>query len=261
MTMTADFAILILSCDKYADLWTPFLNQFRKYFPIGGTPVYLGSNLIACKEEGVIPVLSGYDHDWSTSYRNILLQLREKKLFVILEDLLLTAPVDVDLLHAAQDILQRENAIHVKYWGVPAPDALTKDANVGLYERGAPYRASVCGFWDREYLLNLLIAGENPWNFEILGSYRTSYSDGFYGLTKPLCTCCNMVEKGNWIPASAAWAKKEGIAIDLDIRPILDGRRHLLSQFKMLIFKVMMKVPWQKRVKWMNTLRRVFISY
>lgn len=259
--MANNFAILILSCDKYADLWTPFLRQFRKYFPVDEYPVYLGSNLISCEEEGVATVLSGPDADWSTSYKRILKQIPEKKLFVILEDLFLMSPVDNVLFYSALDLLFEQDALHIKYWAAPMPDAPTEYPNIGLHGRGAPYRASVCGFWDREYLLALLIEGESPWNFEILGSYRTSYSDGFYGLKRPLCTFCNMVEKGYWIPQSVSFAHEEGIELELDRRPLLKGGNQFVSRLQIFYFDLMLHVPWRWRVALLNKLRRILISY
>ena len=64
-----NFAVLVLSCDKYSDLWSPFIRQFKKFFPFEGYKIYLGSNLVACTEVGIIPILSGEDVDWSTSFK------------------------------------------------------------------------------------------------------------------------------------------------------------------------------------------------
>lgn len=254
-------AILVLSCDKYADLWPSFLRQFRKFFPVEAYPLYFGSNKVRCDGPGVIPVLSGDDPDWSTSFKRILAQIREPKLFVILEDLFLASPVDADGFQAALTCLFEKDALHIKYWASPPVDEVTDNPRIGTYRRGAPYRATVCGFWDREYLMSLLIDGENPWNFEILGSYRTSYSEGFYGLTRPLCAYRNMIEKGCWIPQSVAWARKEGIALQLEKRALLKGGNQFVSRAKMLYFGLMLQVPWRWRVALMNKLRRALISY
>lgn len=254
-------AILILSCDKYADIWPTFLQQFKRYFPAEGYTIYLGSNRIPCDAEGVIPILSGEDPDWSTSLKKILAQIKEPKLFVILEDLLLASPIDMEGFQSALTYMLEKNARHVKYWAIPMALDPTENPKIGIYPKGAPYRATVCGFWDREYLVNLLIEGENPWNFEILGSYRTSYSDGFYGLTRPLCDYRNMIEKGCWIPQSVDWANEEKIALDLDKRPLLKGGSKLISRVKMFYFDLILKMPWSWRVSLMNKLRRALISY
>ena len=222
---------------------------------------FLCSNMVRCGEPGVIPILSGEDPDWSTSYKKILAQIKEPKLFVILEDLFLATPVDPEGFQAALSCLFEENALYIKYWSNPMPDEPTENPWVGIYQQGAPFRATVCGFWNREFLMNLLIEGENPWNFEILGSYRTSYSDGFYGLRQPLCAYRNMIEKGCWIPQSVEWARKEGIDLELNRRPLLKGGKQLFSRVQMLYFDLMIRVPWRWRVALMNKLRRALISY
>jgi hypothetical protein len=259
--MSADLAVVVMSCDKYADLWGPFMAQYRKYFPRLDLPVYVGSNELPCREDGVTAVLSGPDVDWSTSCKAILRQVPHRKVLVILEDLLLRQPVDADLFAKSVELLERGDALHVKYWGTPVPDRPSDVPGIGVYDRGAPYRATVCGFWDRDYLVNLLLDGESPWNFEILGSYRTSYSDRFYGVLHPMCVCANMVEKGHWIPESVEWARREGVAIEIGRRPMLVGRGQATSRMKMLYFRWMVRLPWRWRLAIMNKLRLALISY
>jgi hypothetical protein len=255
------FAILVLSCDKYSDLWPPFIKQFKHYFPYQGYRIYIGSNLVPCREDGVIPILSGEDKDWSTSFKKILSQIGENNLFIILEDLFLASPVDMDLFNAGLETLSKPGIFHVKYWAIPMSLELSQYTNVCLYPKGAPYRTTVCGFWDRNYLIDLLIDGESPWDFEILGSYRTSYSEGFYGLAQQICDYRNMIEKGCWIPASLDWALHSGLKLDVKRRPLLKGGNFLISKTKMLYFDFMRQIPWRWRVAIMNKLRRVFISY
>ena len=254
-------AILVLSCDKYSDLWEPFLAQFRRHFPVGDTRIYLGSNIIACSDPGVVPVLSGPDRDWSTSFACILDQIPERKLFVILEDLFLASPVDPATVEACTTMLFARDAMHIKYWASPPPDTPTEAPLIGSYPRGAPYRATVCGFWDRQYLRSLLIPGESPWDFEIQGSYRASYAERMYGLKRPLCGYRNMIEKGCWMPESVRWARAAGVPLALERRPLLRGRNRLASRLKMLYFDLMLRVPWRWRVALMHKLRRALISY
>lgn len=263
MTILArdDFAFLLLSCDKYADMWSPFFLQFRKYIPCEGVRFYVGSNSVACNVPDTISVLSGDDPDWSTSYKRILAQIPERKLFVILEDLLVASPIDEAMFDSIVDFMFEVDAKHIKYWAAPSFDMPSDQPGIGYYHPGAPYRATVCGFWDRKCLMNLLLEGENPWNFEILGSYRTSYSDGFYGVSRSLFEFKNMIEKGLWIPKSVAWAKSHDIALDLDIRPMLKGGSRLVSQLQMLYFRLMVRVPWKHRLALMNKLRKALISY
>jgi hypothetical protein len=151
--------------------------------------------------------------------------------------------------------------MHIKYWASPRPETPTAHPLIAGYPRGAPYRATVCGFWDRSYLRSLLIPSESPWDFEIQGSYRASYADGMYGLTRPLCDYRNMIEKGCWIPGSVEWARAAGVPLQLERRPILKGRNRAASRLKMFYFDLMLRVPWRWRVALMHKLRRVLISY
>lgn len=259
--MNQSFAILVLSCDKCADVWLPSFKCFNDNFPARDWPVYLGSNTIKCQVPGVVTILSGSDPDWSTSFKRILEQIPEKKLFVIVEDFFLSSKVDADVLTALVDFMLEKKANHIRYWANPAPDLPTDNPLIGECVKGAPYRATVCGFWDRDFLLKLLLEGESPWNFEIMGSYRTSYSDGFYATTSPLCEYKNIIEKGQWIPASVKWANRNGISLHLEARPMLKGSGQLKSLLQMRIFNLVLQMPWQFRVKFMTQLRKLFISY
>jgi hypothetical protein len=259
--MAEDFAVLVLSCDRYADVWPAFFQCFRRNFPAGPWPVYVGSNTVTCQEPGVKTLLSGEDRDWSTSFRRILEQIPERKLFVILEDLLAATPVDPARLQDTIRFVMENDANYLRYWTGTVVDEATSHPGIGKFARGAPYRATVCAFWDREYLMRLLIDGENPWNFEILGSYRTSYSDGFYGLREPLFRAINTIEKGSWMPQSVQAARRLGVELDLRARPVLAGRRQLASRLKMAIFRGVIRISWRRRVRWMNALRKALVSY
>lgn len=259
--MSQSFAVLVLSCDKYADVWPAFFKCFWQNFPRGEWPVYLGSNTKECGETGVVTIKSGDDEDWSTSYKRILEQIPQKKLFVILEDLLLSSKVNEEAFASVVKFMFEKDANHIRYWARPPPDVPTDNTLIGESARGAPYRSTVCGLWDRDYLLHLLIGGENPWNFEILGSYRTSYSDGFYAMIEPLCGHINLIEKGDWIPSSVEWATHTGVPLDLQSRAILKGGRQLKSYLQVGVFNLVSRIPWAYRVRLMNFLRRLFISY
>lgn len=259
--MRNDFAVLVLSCDGSSDLWRPFLSQFHRHFPSNDTRIYVGANSIACQEPGIVPILSGEDKNWSWSYKRILEQIEERKLAIFVDDLLLASQVDTECLLNTVEFCFTSDAKHVKYWPNPSPSNRRHYPGIDQCTHGIPYRATVCGFWDREYLMSLLLEGENPWNFEILGSYRASYVDGFFELNTPLFTFKHMVEKGRWLPQSVEWAMNEGVMLDIDKRPMLKGRSQINSRLKMAYFHMMLKVPWQKRVRWMNTLRRALISY
>jgi hypothetical protein len=256
-----DFAILVLSCDKYSHVWPAFFKAFRKYFPGNTWPVYLGSNTLTFQDSRVKTLLTGDDPDWSTSYARILKQIPEQRIFVILEDLLFASPVDAEAMKESVEFMRKTSARHLKYYKPLPADRDVPGEPFGEYASGRPYRISVVGFWDKEYLLSLLIPGESPWNFEIMGSYRASYAPGFFMMKKTLCEFANLIEKGRWYPAAVDWAKKEGLDIGFEKRQSLSGVFSLKSLLQIVIYRIVGAVPWRARVRLMNFLRRVLISY
>ncbi|HIE02761.1 MAG TPA: hypothetical protein EYP59_21180 [Thiotrichaceae bacterium] len=260
--MQHDLGILVLSCDKFADLWKPFFTLFwQNYENNSPYPVYLGSNTVGYEETKIKTIYSGEDRDWSTSCRTILQQIPHKYILLLLEDFFITSKIDSVKITQSVQFMQENNAKHIHFRPTPKPDKWLPNQEIGFYEKRAPYRVNVAGFWDREYLLNLLIDGESPWNFEIQGSYRTAYDEGFYCLNVPLFSHVHVVEKGCWFPEAIAYCNEHNIVLELDKRPVLSNLTRLKSKLQMYYFNLMIKVPWKFRVKCMDILRKLLISY
>lgn len=260
--MTSKFAILILSCDKYADLWEPFFYLFWKNWQDCPYPVYLGSNTIAYKKDKrVKTVLSGKDTDWSTSFKKILAQISEKYIFVWMEDAFITSKMETERFEETFNFLKTSGAIHIYHRPNLRPDRWINEGKYGVHEKGMPYRVSVVGFWQKDYLGKLLTDGENSWNFEIMGSYRSSYTDGFYCLNKQLFEFIHLVEKGRWIPAGIDYCKQNNVPVDISARPKIMAEKRTVSILQAAYFNRLLSIDWKFRVKLMNLLRRLLVSY
>lgn len=257
-------AILIVSCDKYADLWDSFFTCFWKNWPDCPYVVYLQSNTkkyTGKYRNRVRNVLTGKDENWSTSLKRTLMQIPEAYIFMWNEDLFFSAPVDSVLFSRYVGFLTTYHAKHIHYRNLPGADrAYTPQRMLGVYHKGAPYRSIVMGFWDRQYLHDLLLDGESPWSFEIMGSYRTSYDDGFFSAMVPVVNFVHMVEKGKWIARGVSYCKTHAIPIALSARPQTTTNT-LKSQIQILYFRLLLGVRWKFRVKLMNILRKALVSY
>lgn len=260
--MTSKFAILILSCDKYADLWEPFFYLFWNNWPDCPYPVYLGSNSIAYKEDKRIKtILSGKDTDWSASFKKILVQIPEKHIFVWMEDAPVTSNIETERFAETFNFLKTSGAVHIYHRPNLQPEKWINDGKYGVYEKGMPYRVSAVGFWQKDYLGKILINGENSWNFEIMGSYRSSYTDGFYCLHKKLFEFIHLVEKGRWLPAGIDYCLQNKVPLNISARPKIAAEKRILSLLQAAYFNRVLSVDWKYRVKLMNLLRRLLVSY
>jgi hypothetical protein len=200
---------------------------------------------------------TGDDPDWSTSLICGLNQIKEDKIFLILEDLFISDSVDEKAFMDMLEFCYTQDAQHIKYFANPLGEIPVGEFL--KYAPGMPYLVSACGLWDRKYLLSLLIPGESPWDFEVNASYRARYSaDRFYSPAKPLLKYKNMVEKGAWIKSSLQWALKNGVPLTPSVRSV---RNNSLFHLKRVYFELMMKCPWRMRVGVSSLLKKLLASY
>ena len=263
-TNDSTHAILILSCDIFEDTWSPFFKLFHRHFVECNIPLYLGTNTKGYKDKKAITILSGVDQDWSSSLNNILTQIHEDYILVLLDDFFITSKVDEDRLQKCFEFMASSNVkhIHLKTSIKPKNVISNHYGQYGLYEKAMPYAVNVIGFWDKKYLQNLLIAGENPWNFEIMGSYRASYDSGFYCLIEPLFDDLHGIEKGMWFDSALKYLGDQGLIDDRQLaRPVLKNRFKIKSVIQSIYFDIVKCIPWRMRVKLMYLLRKLVISY
>lgn len=260
--MNRKYAILIPSCDKNYDLWAPFFDLFWKNWPDCPYTVYLGSNYRTFHHKKVKNILTGKDLNWSTSYKKLLKQIPEEYIFVLLEDIFITKKIDTAWFSECFHFVDTNEVNHLHFISLLNSSCVPKKSKFMLVKRYTPYRINAIGFWKKDYLYNLLLDGENPWNFEIMGSYRTSYDDGFFSLDTPLYTSIHVVKKGKWIPGSLQYCIDHAIEIEIPRRRKLRMYEVCLYNLKEYYFTfVYFHINWKIRVGLMNILRKALLSY
>jgi len=256
------FAILVISSDGYKDIWPPFFYCIEKNWPDCPFPVYLGSNTIIYEGYTKLStLLSGPDLDWSSSLINILDQIDQEYLFVILEDFLIISKVDTNLFFKHFKYMEENQINHMHFFNPVIPYDIKLDNEYGIYSEGAPYRVNVFGFWNKSCLKDILIKGENPWNFEIMGSYRSSGWNNFLSIINRPFNILNLVEKGKFIPASVKFCLENKIDLSFSPRETWVGKMGLKNLIQEKYFKYISRISWRYRVKLMNILRKALISY
>lgn len=255
-------AILIISCDKYSDLWDGFFFFFWKNWHNCPYKIYLGSNTLSyTKDKRIHTILSGKDIDWSTSLKKILSQIPEKNILIWPDDAFIVSPVQNKQVKKCIDFLIKKKAKNIHCRPPPAGDSITHTSFIGKIQKGTPYRVNLEGLWNKEYLQKVLIEGESPWNFEIMGSYRTSYEDGFYSVHKPLFDFLHLVEKGRFIRDHVNYCQKQGIRFDLKKRKMLSLVYNFYSSLIRSYVDFIFSIDWRIRLKIMNILRKLLVSY
>ena len=89
-------AVLVVSCDNYADVWQPFFELFRQFWGNCPYPIYLLTNTLQPHFPSVEVVNVGVDRSWSDNLILALQKIQQEYVFLFLEDLMLSGSVDTD---------------------------------------------------------------------------------------------------------------------------------------------------------------------
>ncbi len=222
-----DLAVVVLSCDRYADLWKPFFDLFFRNWSDCPFKVYLFANEQSYSDLRVMTVLSGKDNDWSSSVKACVQQIPEKYLLLFFDDAFLDKPVNNSELFKLLSYLEGHAAEYLRFRPVPLPDEKI-DHVIGRYKADTLYRTAVFGIWRRDVLLDVFKEGESAWDLETKGVPRSAKYTNFFGVYKEYFSYIHGVEKGQWYRSAVRKILKLGIEIDEKSR----SRKSLLEQFQ-----------------------------
>ena len=242
------FAILVVSCDKYSDLWNPFFKSFFRFWPDCPFDIYLLSNYKYANIPKVRNLLIDDDISWSDNLYKGLNKLKEDYVFLFLEDLFLIDFVETNKVLKIFKWILESNANYVRI----NPSAVKADKKfnelVGIVSKGTIYRTStVLSVWKKAILLNLLKENESAWDFEIDGSLRSDTYDGFYATWGKYFSILNTVIKGKWQRKAIRKLNSIGIEIDFNKREIMTFEETIKYYFSKQKSKLLKFIPSKYR--------------
>ncbi len=224
--MPSEVSVLICSCDRYEDVWRPFFTLLFRYWTDCPWPIYLITNQKQYPDDRVQSLRIGPDHDWSSVFVQALERVPSSRVLVMMEDYLLSGPVDTGRIQRLDNYMVKHNAACMRLRPEPGPDAqCVDDPEIGEISPGQDFRVCLqAAIWDRQVLIQLARPGESAWAFEIVGTQRSLILDrSFYSVMgaphrSPLPYYCTGVVRGKWMPGAVRLCQKEGIPIDLNSR-------------------------------------------
>ena len=224
--------LLVVSCDKYADVWPYFFGLLRLRWPDCPFPILLGSNQLSPELPGVTSVLVGPDSSWSTGARKMLDRVTElypdaDYVLLFLEDFLLTAPVDTRRIVELVQIARQKQIVCLRLaaglpLALPPTYELSEFPGVGVVAPGEPYRVTLqAAVWRIETLRRLLAPGLSAWEFEQIGTHMSEgLDDIFWAVMRPAIEYDQAIEKGKWKPESLAILRNAGLDADTLARDV-----------------------------------------
>ncbi len=244
--MKLNLSIVVLSCDKYRDLWPPFFELFFRNWPTCPYKLYLFSNEVAYEDSRVKTILSGPDKDWSSSVKSCLEQIEEEYVLILFDDVFLLEKDDEKSIEKLTSYVQQFRPEYQKFTAVPKPD-IRINQDIGKYLPDTHYRNGLMSIWKRKTLLELIVQGESAWKFEIEGRLRSSKYENFFGVYKEYFNFLHGVEKGMWYKKAVQVLKEHGIEPDLKARAVLSQQNYLKSQLSLVRRSIFINTPVQMR--------------
>jgi hypothetical protein len=240
VTVCPDIAVLVASCDEFADVWPAFFSLFFKHWPDCPFALYLGSDSGTWSDRRVLSLTTSGVADkqgWSKRVRSMLERIPESWIVLLLEDFLLTDRVDADRIRELANYAHKRGVGYVRLYPAAGADVLCAGRNdIGENAKGQPYRiCSQASLWEKHLLLELLRDGESIWQFEEMGSRRSNEIDrpflsvtrrvGVAGDTPTIDNAaisyfCTAIVRGEWLRDAVALCSLGGVVPDLSVRPL-----------------------------------------
>lgn len=244
--MMQDMCILVVSCDKYVDCWTPFSDCMRKFWSDCPYPVYL------CTESGEPEngaVYSKVFHEqtqiWTARVRKACEKIKESHILIVLEDQWPSLPVSTATVQNILGLMQSQENIGIVYLDkeVHGMPLWQQNSHFYLLPPETPYRMSVVpAIWDRDFLLTAFHEDLSAWDFERVGSFeKSTYSKTvLVTVDRVFARVCETgaVMQGKWLRGVAAFAKENNLKIDFSKRETLSSKDLFLKDCKSFVYNL-----------------------
>lgn len=211
-----DVTLVVVSCDRYADLWEPFFGCLARYWPDCPFPVQLVTNERGFDRPGVEVVRIGPDRDYASNLIAATAAVRTPWLILWVEDALFTRRIDTARVLS---ILEEAVSAGAGYLKLTADTPLAFDAppgaRVGEIPRGVRYRSAIgTALYRKDVLLKLLVPGSSAWDLDT-SDRSNALAEPFMALTSreartPLLPIVNAVIKGRWYLPAVSFLRREG---------------------------------------------------
>lgn len=231
-------AVLVASCDEFNDVWPGFFKLFFEFWPDCPYPISLGSDTQTWNDSRVrnltIPDCAD-KHRWTHRVRGMLERIPETHVLLLLEDFLITAPVNTERIRRHVRDMRVLNAPYLRLFPAPGPTSLCEGReDIGEVAVGLPYRiCTQASLWEKAELTQIMRDGESIWDFEHGATVRSASVDrpilavtrrlGIAGDTPTIenaaiCYLCTAVVRGVWLRDAVALCRRHGIEPDLTRR-------------------------------------------
>ncbi|MBQ9861544.1 MAG: hypothetical protein IJO75_04720 [Clostridia bacterium] len=179
--------LLLNTCDSYSDCWEPFFKLLTVQWKNFDMNVVINTESKRYTYEGLNIKMSNCRASWGKRLITALDSIDSKYILFCLEDFLLESPVAVEEVEKCYEYMEQNPDIAC-FCFYPTEDQnnMRSQKYVGFEQRpqSGEYRLNCqIALWNREKLRSYIRPHENPWEWELYGSRRSSrYNAEFYSI-------------------------------------------------------------------------------
>lgn len=243
-SLNNNFCVLVMSCDKYQDLWDHFFYFFDKYWKDCPFPIYLSTNSKSYTHKNIKVINSNCFSTWSEETAIVINKLPHDNIIYLQDDYFILKKVDTTaLINLCSKFIQHK-ADYLRLFPIIGPDlAFKNESDIGLISKNASYRTSLqAAIWKKDSLTKLLVPNENQWEFESNSPLRSDamlflsikqhnkgrFKDHTYPITYYYLTA---VLRGKWRRGILNICKKEGVKLDFNYRKPEAFKQYIYQSF------------------------------
>lgn len=226
--------MVINSCDAYQDVWPLFFCALDEYWPNRDFDTVINSeSKVEKNTDNTFSLSTGRQVNaggWGARLLNVLADIETEYVIMVFDDYLLESLVDTQQVNDIVGFLDEHETAAVYYLNAVCIKTHVddKDSSFRLLKDRVDYRLnSAPAIWRRRDLMGYIGVNDNPWAWEVFGSYRT-FGDGkdFYSPSSVSNNIYNYdygkggaIYRGKWVAGVVVpKAKKYGLNIDFSKR-------------------------------------------
>jgi len=255
--MNSKIALLVLSCDKYSELWVPLLQSFQEKWPDCTFEKYLVSNYkeIVSSEFKILNI--GDDISWSSNLLKALNILKNdyQYVFITLDDLFLNEKVNTEYLLKIFNSFFENNGNYLQL--IKSPLGILKyNKYFGEIKPESIYRTTcVFALWKISTLEDILIPSENAWEFEKKGAVRSNSYNNFFATYKDFFQYRNTVVRGKIVRKDA----KSFNLTQSKLLKVMTVNENISFKLRYFFFLTITKIlPWKYQKKTLHIKNLIF---
>ena len=229
-------SIVVLSFDKYHELWKPFFDYFFKSWPKCPYPIYLLNNFRMYNDKRIINLLVGDDLTWSNSLYLGLNKIKSQRVIFFYDDTFIEK-IDFKRLYKSIEFIKKNNIKSLTL----RPNYFADFKNeFSLIPKNALYRTALfANIIEREYLITILNRAENAWEFEKIGNLRST-NENFYSTNVEIFKYKHGIIKGFWLRKTYRLLISQGYTSNI-LKKKFSFYQNVINQTKEVIFKSYLK--------------------